>query len=164
MPVTVLLQKGHARRTAVLVCDLVLGLATRAVVNEASDGLRERLNEEINAFHVAAAGLADGRLLGIPAREKGGELCAGLFGWRWGGCGYIEVPWVRTDQRGHGLSDRLLAAAEQEIRRRGCDQVALSTHSFQAPGLYARFGYQERVRAPAYPRGHDQIHLVTQVS
>ena len=102
--------------------------------------MRERLNEEINAFHVAATGLADGRLLGNTAREKGGELCAGLFGWTWGGCGYIEVLWVRTDQRGRGLSDRLLAAAEQEIRRRGCDQVALSTHFFQAPGFYARFG------------------------
>src|SRR5258708_5776376 len=31
VPVTVLLQKGHPRRAAVLVCDLVLGLATRAV-------------------------------------------------------------------------------------------------------------------------------------
>jgi hypothetical protein len=80
-------KRGHARRTAVLVCDLVLGLATRAVVNEASDGLRERLNEEINAFHVAAAGLADGRLLGITAREKGGELCAGSLGG--GGAGVV---------------------------------------------------------------------------
>ncbi len=126
--------------------------------------MRERLNEEINAFHVAATGLADGRLLGITAREKGGELCAGLFGWTWAGCGYIEVLWVRTDQRGRGLSDRLLAAAEQEIRRRGCDQVALSTHFFQAPGFYARSGYQECGRTPAYPRGHDQIHLVKQFS
>ena len=55
------------------------------MVNEASEGLREPLNQEINAFHVAAAGLADGRLLGITAREKGGELCAGLFGWTWDG-------------------------------------------------------------------------------
>jgi GNAT superfamily N-acetyltransferase len=163
VPVTVLLQKGHARRAAVLVCDLVLGLAARAVVNEASEGLRERLNEE-NAFHVAAAGLADGRLLGITAREKGGEVCAGLFGWTWGGCGYIEVLWVRTDQRGRGLGGRLLAAPGQETRRRGCDQVALSTHSFQAPGFYARFGYRECGRTPACPRGHDQIHLVKQVS
>jgi GNAT superfamily N-acetyltransferase len=133
-------------------------------VNEASEGLRERLNEEINAFNVAATGLADGRLLDITAREKGGELCAGLFGWTWGGCGYIEVLWVRADQRGRGLGGRLLAAAEQEIRRRGCAQVALSTHSFQAPGFYARFGYQECGRTPAYPRGHDQIHLVKQFS
>ena len=133
---------------------------TAFVVSDADDGLRERLNEEINAFNVAATGLDDGALLGIAAREDGGALVAGLFGWTWGGCGYIEVFWVRADQRGRGLGTRLLAAAEREIGRRGCGQVALSTHSFQAPGFYARFGYQECGRTPAYPRGHDEIHLV----
>ena len=88
---------------------------TAFVVSDADDGLRERLNEEINAFNVAATGLADGALLGIAAREDGGALVAGLFGWTWGGCGYIEVLWVRADQRGRGLGTRLLAAAEREI-------------------------------------------------
>jgi GNAT superfamily N-acetyltransferase len=134
------------------------------VVSDADDGLRECLNEEINAYNVATTGLADGGLLGIALREDGGDLRAGLSGWTWGGCGYIEVLWVRDDQRGRGLGTRLLAAAEQEIRRRGCGQVALSTHSFQAPGFYARFGYQECGRTPAYPRGHDQIHLVKRLS
>jgi GNAT superfamily N-acetyltransferase len=133
---------------------------TAFVVSDADDGLRERLNEEINAFNVAATGLDDGALLGIAAREDGGALVAGLFGWTWGGCGYIEVLWVRADRRRRGLGTRLLAAAEREIGRRGCGQVALSTHSFQAPGFYARFGYQECGRTPAYPRGHDEIHLV----
>lgn len=85
------------------------------VVSDAGDGLRERLDEEINSFNAAVTGWTDGRLL---------------------------------------------ATAEEEIRRRGCDQVALSTHSFQAPGFYARFGYRECGRTPAYPRGHDQIHLI----
>ena len=83
-----------------------------------------------------------------------------MSGWTWGGCGYVEFLWVRHDQRGSSLGARLLAAAEQEIRRRGCAQVVLSTHSFQAPGFYARFGYRECGRTPAYPRGYDQIHLV----
>jgi hypothetical protein len=38
--------------------------------------------------------------------------------------------------------------------------VVLSTHSFQAPGFYARFGYVECGRARGYPRGHHQIYLV----
>jgi GNAT superfamily N-acetyltransferase len=130
------------------------------VVGDADDGLRERLDAEINAFNVAATGCDDARLLSVSARGEGGVLRGGLFGWTWGGCGYVEFLWVRGDQRGSGLGTRLLAAAEEEIRRRGCGQVALSTHSFQAPGFYARFGYQQCGRTPAYPRGYDQIHLV----
>jgi GNAT superfamily N-acetyltransferase len=63
-----------------------------------------------------------------------------------------------------GLGARLLTAAEAEIRRRGCDRVALSTHTFQAPGFYARLGYTECGRTPGYPHGHDDIHLVKQLT
>jgi GNAT superfamily N-acetyltransferase len=133
-------------------------------VGDADDGLRERLDAEISAFNAAVTGLTDGRLLCVSVRGDDGDLCAGLSGWTWGGCGYVEFLWVRDDHRGRGLGARLLAAAEQEMRRRGCNQVALSTHSFQAPGFYARFGYRECGRTPAYPRGHDQIHLVKQLS
>jgi GNAT superfamily N-acetyltransferase len=134
------------------------------LVSDVDDGLRERLDQEIDAFNVAATGHADGRLLSIAVRGDDGELRAGLSGWTWGGCGYVEFLWVRPGDRGSGLGARLLAAAEREMRRRGCDQVHLRTHSFQAPGFYARFGYTECGRTPGYPRGHDQIHLVKQFS
>ena len=101
-------------------------------------------------------------MLSVAVRGDDGDLRAGLYGWTWGGCGYIDLLWVRDDQRGHGLGARLLAAAEAEIRRRGCDRVALNTHSFQAPDFYARFGYTECGRTPGYPHGHDDIHLVKQ--
>jgi GNAT superfamily N-acetyltransferase len=130
------------------------------IAGEADPGLRERLDQEINAFNAAATGHHDARLLSVAARGGGGDLCAGLYGWTWGGCAYIELLWVRGDQRGNGLGTRLLAAAEAEARRRGCDRVALDTHSFQAPGFYARHGYAECGRTPGYPNGHDSIHLV----
>ena len=38
--------------------------------------------------------------------------------------------------------------------------MALNTHSFQAPGFYARFGCTECGRTPGYPHGHDDIHLL----
>jgi GNAT superfamily N-acetyltransferase len=126
-------------------------------------GLRERLEREINAFNATITGHHDGRPLCITAHGNGGDLRAGLFGWTWGGCGYIELLWVRDDQRGSRLGTRLLATAEQEIQRRGCGQVALSTHTFQAPAFYARSGDHECGRTPAYPRGHDHIHLVKQL-
>jgi GNAT superfamily N-acetyltransferase len=134
--------------------------AVRFDIGDADAGLAERLDKEISAFNAAATGHHDGRMLSVAVRGDGGDLRAGLYGWTWGGCGYIDLLWVRDDQRGHGLGARLLAAAEAEIRRRGCDRVALSTHSFQAPDFYARFGYTECGRTPGYPHGHDDIHLV----
>jgi len=133
-------------------------------VSEADDGLRERLDQEIQAFNGAATGYLDGRLVCIAVRDDGGDLRAGLFGWTWGGCGYVDLLWVRSDQRGSGLGSRLLATAEEEIARRGCDRVVLSTHSFQAPGFYARVGYKECGRTPGYPHGHDDIHLVKRLT
>jgi len=132
-------------------------------IGEADAGLRERLDEEISAFNAAVTGHHDGRLLSIAVRGDDGDLRAGLYGWTWGGCGYIDLLWVQDGQRSRGLGTRLLAAAEAEIRRRGCDRVALSTHSFQAPGFYARFGYTECGRTPGYPHGHDDIHLMKQL-
>jgi GNAT superfamily N-acetyltransferase len=132
-------------------------------VGDADADLQVRLDKEISAFNAAVTGHHGGRMLSVAVRGDGGDLRAGLYGWTWGGCGYIELLWVRDDQRGDGLGARLLAAAEAEIRRRGCERVALSTHSFQAPGFYARFGYTECGRTPGYPHGHDDIHLVKQL-
>ena len=135
----------------------------RFAVGDADAGLRERLDEQISAFNAAVTGHHDGRLLSVAVRGDGGDLRAGSTGGRGVGCGYIELLWVRDDQRGCGLGTRVLATAEAEIRRRGCDRVALSTHSFQAPGFYTRFGYRECGRTPGYPHGHDDIHLVKQL-
>ena len=135
----------------------------RFAVGDADAGLRDRLDEEINAFNAAATGYHDGRMLNVAVRGDDGDLRAGLYGWTWGGCGYIDLLWVRDDQRGTGLGAGILAEAEAEIRRRGCDRVGLNTHTFQAPGFYARLGYTECGRTPGYPHGHDDIHLVKQL-
>ena len=80
---------------------------TPFVVGGADPGLRERLDEEISAFNAAATGYHDGRMLSVAVHGDGGDLQAGLYGWTWGGCGYIDLLWVRDDQRGHGLGARL---------------------------------------------------------
>src|SRR6478752_894133 len=92
------------------------------VVGDADAGLAERLDKEINAFNAAATGYHDGRMLSVAVRGNDGDLRAGLYGWTWGGCGYIDLLWVRSDQRGSGLGTKLLAIAEEEIARHGCDQ------------------------------------------
>jgi GNAT superfamily N-acetyltransferase len=129
-------------------------------VTDEDDGLSLELQERIYAFNVQATGLEDGRWLRAAVRDASGELVAGLWGWTWGGCGYIESLWVREDRRGAGLGRQLLAAAEDEARARGSTRMVLSSHSFQAPGFYRHFGYVEYGRVEDYPSGHAQIHLV----
>jgi GNAT superfamily N-acetyltransferase len=128
-------------------------------VDELSPRDLAALDDEIYAFNRAATGFHDGRTLAALLRDETGALRAGLAGHTWGGCCEIRFLWVRESERRSGLGSALLAAAEEEARRRGCERVVLSTHSFQAPGFYARHGYVECGRADGYPRGHAQIHL-----
>ena len=41
--------------------------------------------------------------------------------------------------------------------RRGCGQVVIATHSFQAPAFYERFGYERRAVIEGRPKGHAYI-------
>jgi ribosomal protein S18 acetylase RimI-like enzyme len=118
------------------------------------------LEDRIADFNGATTGLRDGRSLAVFLRDASGELRAGLSGHTWGGCAEVKYLWVREAERRSGIGSRLLRAAEDEARARGCTQLTLSTHSFQAPEFYRRHGYREVGRLEGYPRGHAQIFLV----
>jgi GNAT superfamily N-acetyltransferase len=100
--------------------------------------LEDRLYDD----SVERTGLSDGQWLSIFVRDDAGVIAAGLHGWTWGGGGRVQTLWVRSDLRRHGYGTRLLAAAEQEARARGCDRLLLDTFSFQAPLFYQKHGYQ----------------------
>lgn len=127
---------------------------------EGEEGLAAELDERIYRFNVEATGIDDGRLLSAAIRDERGDLVAGITGWTWGTCGYVDVVWVQEDHRNQGLGTRLLDAAEDEARARGCVQIALATHTFQALDLYRRRGYTEYGRVENYPKGHAWVHLV----
>ncbi len=117
------------------------------------------LEDEIYRFNVQATGHRDGRTLAAFLRDASGALRAGLAGHTWGGCCEIRFLFLRESERRTGLGRALLGAAEREAAARGCDRIFLSTHSFQAPDFYRRYGYAELGRADGYPHGHAQIYL-----
>ncbi len=71
--------------------------------------------------------------------------------------------WVREDARMEGWGSKLLRAAEEEARRRGCDRLIVSSFTFQAPGFYERHGYQETGRTGGFPGGASDVHFLKQL-
>ena len=117
------------------------------------------LEDRIYEFNSATTGITDGEWLAIFVRDEAGRIVAGICGNTWGGCLEIRQLWVEEARRKQGLGTKLLEAAEQEARRRGCRQVVLMTFSFQAPAFYARHGFEVVTVIDDHPRGHRNMLL-----
>ncbi|MGK4580497.1 GNAT family N-acetyltransferase [Kitasatospora sp. HPMI-4] len=128
-------------------------------VGERDAELNRRLDEGLTAFNAAATGVAEQGTLSVKVTDEAGELIGGLAAWTWGGLCGIGMLWVREDARKDGWGGRILRAAEEEARRRGCDRVAVSSFTFQAPGFYRRHGYTETGRTLGIPGGHEDVHF-----
>ena len=126
--------------------------------------LDDFLVERVYEFNAKATGYFDGRLLGGRLRDERGAVVGAFNGHTWGGCCVIAHLWVDEARRGRGLGRELLRAAEAEATRRGCAQVVLSTHSFQAPGFYARLGYERRAVIRDWPAGHADVVYVKRLA
>src|SRR3954467_9795835 len=87
--------------------------------------LEKLVSEGLDEFNAAALASDDETPLSVRATVADGTLIGGITGFTWGGCGSIMSFWLSPEYRGKGLGGQLLAAAESEIRRRGCDRVVL---------------------------------------
>src|SRR5436305_14121906 len=83
------------------------------------------LEDQVDEFNMATTGFRDARALAIFLRDATGAIRAGLTGHTWGGYCEVRYLWVRESERGHGVGQALLAAAEREALSRGCDRVVL---------------------------------------
>jgi ribosomal protein S18 acetylase RimI-like enzyme len=128
-------------------------------VGGADEELSARLERELTAFNNAATGADDEADLSVRAVDADGALVGGLTGWTWGGRAGINMVWVRADRRHAGLGGRLLRAAEEEARRRGCTEISVSSFSFQAPDFYRRHGYGDTGIRDGIPAGHVDHHF-----
>jgi GNAT superfamily N-acetyltransferase len=128
-------------------------------VGEQDAELEQRLSDELDSFNTAATGAGDRGAFSIKVTDEAGELVGGLAAWTWGGLCGIDMVWIREDSRKDGWGSKILLAAEEEARRRGCDRIAVSSFTFQAPGFYQRHGYVETGRTRGIPGGNEDVHM-----
>ena len=127
--------------------------------NEVTAADEVRVVRGLLAFNEARIGPADERPVKFVARDSGGAVAGGILGhtrWRWM---YIAKLWVDESARGQGLGTRLMEAAEDLARSRGCTDVSLDTFDHQARPFYEKLGYELFGTLEGYPPGSRQYYL-----
>ena len=132
-------------------------MTTIAVRVGGAPELEAFLAERVYEFNAAATGYDDAELFTASHESESGSVDAGICGYTWGGCCYVSYLWVAESSRGKGLGSELLSAVENHAVSKRCRLVLLSSHSFQAPGFYARRGYSQVTRVNDHPVGHTNI-------
>jgi N-acetylglutamate synthase-like GNAT family acetyltransferase len=116
----------------------------------------DRLEDRLYAINASRTGYQDAALLGFLA-EAQGELVGAVAGYTWGGICELRQVWVHEMHRGEGIGEALMKQASREAKARGCAYVYVATHDFQAPGFYAKLGFQTVAEIPDKPLGHTEI-------
>lgn len=119
----------------------------------------EFIVQQLLKFNTRHAGEGNFKPLTIFLRNAEDNLVGGLLAstyWQWL---YVDVLWIDKSCRGGGYGDSLLAAAEQEAIRRGCQYAHLDTFSFQALEFYQKRGYVVFGELPDFPAGHSRFFL-----
>jgi GNAT superfamily N-acetyltransferase len=123
------------------------------------DALTRFLSDHVNNLNFARTGTATWHPVGYFLKNPRGEWLAGLTGYVWGGWLHVNLVWVTESLRGQRHGSRLMDAAEAFAAEHGCLGVTLETHSFQAPGFYAKRGYEVFGTLEDYPPGHSKLFL-----
>jgi GNAT superfamily N-acetyltransferase len=110
------------------------------------------------AFNESWIGPSNEKPVKLVARDDQG-IVGGLIGhtrWSWL---YVAKLWVHERARGHGVGTRLLSAAEDIARSRGCTDASLDTFEYQARPFYEKLGYELFGTLDGYPPGYRQFYL-----
>lgn len=107
--------------------------------------------EMLKAYNLSKLETSDVDPVGVYYDDERGRKLAGLTGETFGNWLCIKYLVVDESLRGQGIGSKLLKAAEEEAKKRGCKYSFVDTFSFQAPPFYVKHGYKEVFALKEYP-------------
>lgn len=118
---------------------------------------REAILKPLRAYNLGHTGPLPFETVGILLRDPASnQVVGGLYAKISAGWMFIELLSVPEQLRTQGAGSRLMAAAEDLARQKGCGGIWLDTFSFQAPGFYRKLGFSEFGHIADYPKGHQR--------
>jgi GNAT superfamily N-acetyltransferase len=134
------------------------------VVTDAPDAQSvETIQTGLGDYNVEQTGISDRRTVAVLAKDAGGRTLGGVLGRTSLGLLFLDTFYLPKSARGAGLGSRILAAAEEEGRKRGCRAAVLYTISFQAPEFYRGHGWEVFGEIPCDPPGTRRVFMTKQL-
>jgi len=124
-----------------------------------NDHAANYVRDRLSMFNSAAMGRSDYYPCSIFLKGEKGEILGGLLAHLWSDWLFIAILWVDEQLRGQGHASRMIRAAEDYARERGCHSAYLDTHTFQARPLYEKLGYELFATLDDFPKGHKKFFL-----
>ncbi len=120
----------------------------------------EFVNNALEKFNNMHVGPDNHLLLNIVEYDENQNVIAGILGGTYWGWLHIDILWVDENFRSKKIGSRLLIAAENEAKKRGCHSVHVDTMSWQAPEFYKKHGYQLISELDNIPNGYKKFHFI----
>ena len=117
------------------------------------------LEERLHNDNRRATGCADDRGLAFVIRDGAGHAIGVAAGYSWASTSELTLMWIDEAYRGRGYARQLLSAFVAEATVRGVRRIWVSSHDFQAPGLYEKAGFRRIAELAEWPEGHSNIIL-----
>lgn len=95
----------------------------------------------------------------ISETDEDNELMGGIVCTIVGQWLEIEFLWVKDDQRGKGLGEKLLFEAEKIGIEKNCTKAFLNTMNFQAKPFYLKKGYKVVYIQKGYPLVNEKYFM-----
>ena len=124
-----------------------------------ADGDISAIGSALAAFNHIDVGPSERRGLALLLRGDDGTVIGGLYGYTGWGWLYVQYLFVPERLRGRGLAGRMLAAAEQEAKERGCHGAWIDTFNPEALRIYQRQGFQIFGSLAEFPAGRSRHFL-----
>jgi len=129
------------------------------IETEANNDNVRVIEQNLNLFNKQFSASDGYEPLNIFIRNEQNHNIGGLLGetyWSWL---HIRILWIDDKYRKRGFGKQLVMEAEKEAQRRGCKNVHLDTHDFQAEEFYKKLGYIVFGVLDDLPLGHKRIYM-----